>query len=345
MIQIKRQAGDNWMDQVRKEITGMIVMTTYNSRTYKVDDLVFDKNPVSAKFVKNDREMSLVEYYKQNHDIDIKDPRQPLISCLPSVRDRRAGRLDKLLLIPELCALTGLTEQMRSDRQLKQEIERLSRLAPNDRSNNLMKFIRTVSNNEEVKKEMTEWNLRFDPNLVELKGRLLDCERIYMYNDDQNSAKDFQQKTGDFSKEMRSKRLFLPCSISKWIIISTARDRKLVDEFANTLKRVCIPMGINLMGPRIEMLENDRTSTFVAACQRLQSPCELAVFVVPNNNKYRYDAIKKVCYCENSMPSQVVATRTLKKPGLMSICTKIGIQMACKMGAEPWSLRIPVGSH
>ena len=41
--------------------------------------------------------------------------------------------------------------------------------------------------------------------------------------------------------------------------------------------------------------------------------------------------------------SQVMTTTVLKKQkGLMSVATKVAIQMAAKMGGEPWYLSIPV---
>ena len=43
------------------------------------------------------------------------------------------------------------------------------------------------------------------------------------------------------------------------------------------------------------------------------------------------------------MPSQVVVSRTLsKKQMLMSVSTKIGIQLNCKLGGEVWACEIPV---
>ena len=43
------------------------------------------------------------------------------------------------------------------------------------------------------------------------------------------------------------------------------------------------------------------------------------------------------------VPSQVVLARTLaKKQMLMSVATKIGIQLNCKMGGEVWALEIPL---
>ena len=43
------------------------------------------------------------------------------------------------------------------------------------------------------------------------------------------------------------------------------------------------------------------------------------------------------------VPSQVVLSRTLsKKQMLMSVATKIAIQLNCKMGGEVWAVEIPV---
>jgi len=44
-----------------------------------------------------------------------------------------------------------------------------------------------------------------------------------------------------------------------------------------------------------------------------------------------------------AVPSQVVLARTLsKKEMLMSVATKIAIQLNVKMGGEVWALEIPV---
>ena len=46
------------------------------------------------------------------------------------------------------------------------------------------------------------------------------------------------------------------------------------------------------------------------------------------------------------MPSQVVVARTLtKKNAMMSVTTKVAMQLNCKLGGELWALEIPVSSH
>lgn len=64
---------------------------------------------------------------------------------------------------------------------------------------------------------------------------------------------------------------------------------------------------------------------------------------MPNDRKDRYDAIKKLTCVDNPVPSQVVMSRTLsKKQMLMSVCTKIAIQLNCKLGGEIWATNIPL---
>ena len=52
-----------------------------------------------------------------------------------------------------------------------------------------------------------------------------------------------------------------------------------------------------------------------------------------------------VC-CVVSVPSQMIVSNTIKKKPdiLMSITTKIVLQMNCKMGGELWAVKIPVAS-
>ena len=346
LTQIRQKHGTQWLDEAKRQICGSIVLTTYNNRTYKVDDLVTTKNVRDTTFTRGDRTISLIDYYKEVHDIVINQVSQPLIECLPTARDRRAGRTEKLLLVPELCQMTGLTEEMRKNFQLMKQVGDLSRHKPEERVRNLNNFIGRMNQNAEVIADMQKWNIRFDDKLVEINARELQCERIFMGNDDDRSAKDFDQRSGDFSKEMRSKQLFTAVSLSKWMIIVSQRDSTLTQDFVETITKVCRQMAVNLAPPRITTLTDDRVGSYLSTLSTLAgSPCQMVVTIVPNNNKDRYDAIKKVCYCESPMPSQVIVGRTLsKKHMLMSVCTKIGIQMATKLGAEPWALKIPVCS-
>lgn len=67
------------------------------------------------------------------------------------------------------------------------------------------------------------------------------------------------------------------------------------------------------------------------------------VVVLPSNRKDKYDSIKKFLCVDCPVPSQCVLSRTLgRQQALLTVATKIALQMACKMGGELWSVEIPV---
>lgn len=69
---------NNFRNAVVNEIIGTSVLTRYNNKTYKIDDIDWDNSP-NFKFKKGDVEMSLIEYYKQHYGIVITDQHQPLL--------------------------------------------------------------------------------------------------------------------------------------------------------------------------------------------------------------------------------------------------------------------------
>ena len=88
-------------------------MTLYNDKTYRIDDIDFDKSPLSTFHLrKQDRHVTYKEYYKKHYEIDIKDEKQYLLMTRPS-RKRPDQINDVVYLIPELCGMTGITEAQR----------------------------------------------------------------------------------------------------------------------------------------------------------------------------------------------------------------------------------------
>ncbi len=60
---------------------------------------------------------------------------------------------------------------------------------------------------------------------------------------------------------------------------------------------------------------------------------QLVMVIIPNNKGDTYSAVKKVTYLEKPTPSQCITATLLRKgKGIMSIASKVAIQMACKLG-------------
>lgn len=121
-FQSSRGNMDQYKASISKALLGSIVITRYNNKTYRIDDIDFNQTPMST-FKCKDREATYVEYYRTNYSLEIRDVKQPL---LISHSERRiSGQKEKetttLCLIPELCYLTGLTDQQRADFKVSKE--------------------------------------------------------------------------------------------------------------------------------------------------------------------------------------------------------------------------------
>lgn len=66
------------MDVAIREIVGLSVLTRYNNKTYRIDDIAWNESPKYV-FSKNGEDMSLIHYYQHQWNISIKDLEQPLL--------------------------------------------------------------------------------------------------------------------------------------------------------------------------------------------------------------------------------------------------------------------------
>ena len=70
---------------------------------------------------------------------------------------------------------------------------------------------------------------------------------------------------------------------------------------------------------------------------------QMVLVLLPTNNKQLYEGIKKLTCIDTPVPSQCVTLAKIRKEqGLMSVVTKIAIQLNCKLGGEPWAVHNPV---
>lgn len=340
IVEKTRRQYDNYKDDVAKELVGCIVMTNYNNRTYLIEDINWALNPTKT-FDSREGPITYVEYYKKQYDIKIKDLVQPLLWCKSKEKEIRGGASvsKNVYLIPELCCMTGITESMRSDFTMMREMANRTRLDPGQRVRNLETFMYRINTNETIRKEMGSWDLKFSDRLVQFDARILLPESIIQ---GRNRYK-YDQRSGDFSKEMRGTPMHNAQHLEDWIVLCTREDNNKAHDFLNNLYKVCPPMGMRVCAPRMFHVRDVKTASFLDAIRsNVTQNTQMVTCIVPNNKKERYDAIKKATCLDFAVPSQVIVNRTLTKRNmLMSVATKIGIQLNCKLGGEPWAVEIP----
>uniref|UniRef100_A0A336MED6 CSON000333 protein n=1 Tax=Culicoides sonorensis TaxID=179676 RepID=A0A336MED6_CULSO len=325
-----------------KTIIGSTVLTDYTNKTYRIDDVDWDRNP-SSTFETRDGTISFAEYYQKRYHLKIKDLKQPLLMSRSKDRQRRQGQDDLIALIPELCRATGFTDQMRTNFRLMKAVAEHTRVGPAQRVRRLMTFNQRLQGTPESVDVLRQWNMRLSQELVEVTGRELMPERIVFGTREAPGTLE-----ADWTREFRNNKLYNVLPLQNWHIIVPSRARKESQDFIKLLQESVGGMGIQISQPQIHNIESDRNEEVLRAIDdSVRHDPELVMIVVTNNNSSRYAAIKKKCCVDRAVPTQVIVQKTITPKGgnvrgLMSVATKVAIQINCKLGAAPWFIKLPL---
>lgn len=330
-------------DMAAKQLLGSIVLTRYNNKTYRIDDIAWDLTPLSTFDNSIGQKITYKDYYKRTYDIDIRDLSQPLLVNRPKKKGVPAGATAKqdvklICLIPELSYMTGLTDNIRSDFKVMKDIATHTRITPNQRQFALKKFIENINSNPETVQDLADWGLRLDDACLQLSGTALPSESIYFKNRRIEASKEC-----DWGRDLSQNGVIVPVDLENWLVVFCKRDSKRTNEFIETMKKISGGIGIKIFDPCRVGTPDDRTETYLNAIKDHVNPkIQIVVVIFPTPRDDRYNAIKKLCCVEMPIPSQVINSKTIgdyKK--LRSVTQKIALQINCKLGGELWTLQIP----
>ncbi|KAM4046062.1 piwi-like protein 1 isoform 2-T4 [Anomaloglossus baeobatrachus] len=327
-----------FQDATTKELVGQIVLTKYNNKTYRIDEIAWNMSP-SSTFKKADgTEISFVDYYKNQYNEQVKDMSQPLIVNIP--RKPKPGSTNgAIVLVPELCNLTGLTDRMRSDFNVMKDLAVHTRLPPDQREQQLGKFLNTIHKDQSVQKELRDWGLNFDTRLLQFEGRVAPAEKIQQ----KDKFVDYNPQFADWSREMRGPVLIGTRDLNNWLLFYTRRNYDSANALLQNLFKITQQMRIRMNRAIMVEVEDTVGGYLQAFQQNVTDRTEMVVCILSSINKMKYDAIKKYLCVDRPIPSQCVVAKTLSKPQtVLSVCTKIALQMNCKLGGELWSVEIPL---
>jgi len=324
----------------KAELEGKIVMTHYNNKTYCVDDIDFTKNPRSAfPLRKENREVSYIEYYKTRYNITIRNETQPLLVSRPTSKKSLSD--EPIYLIPELCGMTGLSESMRSNYNLMKDVSAVTRVNPDRRVQSILQFRSRLYGNEKIRNELDSWGLAFADQLVSCNARIIPPQKII-----QN--REYVSQDGDWSRDIiRSKMCTVP-ELKVWVIFHPSRVSQEIRTFVKVLADVGKAQNFFIPEPKYVSLDNDRPHSYVDCIRQecARNQYNLVFVVLMRLQADTYGAIKKVTCSELGIPSQVIThgkcLRDQRK--MMSIATKVMIQIAAKLGGEPWRVALPTQS-
>lgn len=337
MQQIHRNDPSTFYVNCKAELEGQVVMTHYNKKTYRIDEVSEDHSPLSTfHYRKEDREITYMEYYETRYQLRINDTTQRLLISRPTRRDINRGEDKPIFLIPELCGMTGLTEAMRKDFRVTQDLACYTRVDPDRRVQSLLSFRRRLQNTEAIQRELNGWGLSFANDLVSCRGRCIgDSIKIA------SGRGNFDIRNNDWTRDLDRAPMARTVELLNWVVFVPRELSNQARNFVKEMEMCGRAQSFRMGEPRYIEMDRDRINDYtrhiVDHCSQNQYNIAL---IVKRTRKIDdiYKAIKRLVCCDLGIPAQVVTGPIINKAPhqMKAIATKVMVQIAAKLGAEPW---------
>jgi len=131
-----------------------------NQRTYIVQDIIFDENPVSKTFEFKDEKISVAAYFQQAYGKRISDNKQPLF--LIKVADQFHH------LPTEFCLIDGVPDSIRKSAGMRDALQ-ATRMNPSEK----LAKVQDMCNQILKQKPLKDWDLQIESAPVHLTTNVL----------------------------------------------------------------------------------------------------------------------------------------------------------------------------
>lgn len=348
IVKIKERVRGNFTEAVKRELTNKLVVTEYKKNVYKIEDIAFNESPETYFFTpdKEQGQINLVQYFQRKHSVQVKDVKQPLLVCVQHGYRTRDGEEPRVVrLVPELCKMAGMTEDQIS--RMRREMITATQVPPATRVMQMQQLLNQLQDHEQVKTMLRSWGYSIDNKPVKVPARQLAPESIQLgsvANNREVASWPKVDQNASFDGALIRDRLVKRPAFAKMAILvpkSVSAQEQLI---MSTMRA-----GFEKIGLRadhvdvVRMFNGETAGHYVSYLRDLNPDTTAAIVILPLQNKEKYDAIKKHASVDRGMITQVVTARLITDPRKANgASVKIGIQVAAKIGGEPWYINFPL---
>lgn len=150
----------------------------------------------------------------------------------------------------------------------------------------------------------------------------------------------------DWTSQFRNSPMYTDSPLNNWAMIYPDSLSNAAKSFVELLMKVGSSMNYNVEFPKYKKsLNTPRADDYRDAINEIAAEKPSLIFIVmQNSNAQLYSIVKQLTCVTHAIPSQVVLGKTINpsNKGVMSIATKVAIQLNCKLGGAPWMVKFPI---
>ena len=323
--------------EIKEDLSGRSFKVSYAKRNYRIDDIIFDRNPQTQTFNYNGNSINLIKYYEEAHKLKIKNLSQPLILVR---RTDSQGEPVNLYFVPEFCSLAGLEDDATKDGFFMKELAKYTKLEPKDRVNKTNEFIKLLV--DPAKENSDQLSAKEKSDLYGIE--VFPCKELFKAY--------YMKETkliGGGKKEVHSSdrtfNVLEKTDMTNWLCFYEKNNYDDAENLYNTLSKASKAYGLKIAEPEwIEMPKNSTEKKWIETANYYfgngkKRNYDFVVFLLGKNDRI-YPQLKKHSLCTNGYVSQVVKARSIQKKGAMSVCSKILLQINAKLGGVSYKAAI-----
>ena len=335
----------------RRRCENAIIIAHNSGKVYRVKTVRFDLTPASmfemvSKKGSPPMSISYSDFYRRYYNRIVYDHNQPLIEAYSEKKS------ESVILVPELCALTGLTEEMRKDRMLMQEVLQYSRVGTGDKLNQCVSICRDLYNGPgpavpvvmvskdaagKARMLMKEWKCQLSQVPARVEGRVLDpCEVSF-------GSKRYMVEDGNFQRWTRNGSQ-CPVQVNRWIVIhQNDQDKQLVDMWLRSMRELGGGgFGMHFGEPLRLVMSGNTDELKRILLDNITADIQLVMLFTPQKDSKRvYQTLKHITSTVRPCITQVVKSETLRKrQSVVAIVTRVIMQISAKLLGPLWHVNL-----
>ena len=327
---------------IKKNLIGKKFNVSYAKRNYIIDDIDFDKNPKTQTFNYENRTITLQEYYLTRYDIKINDLTQPIIVIK---RKDEKEKIRYLYFIPELCYFSGLDNKFTRDRDFMKKLAYFTKLTPEKRIEKTKQFLDLLKDEtkNEQKESAAEKSKHYGIEITSLdklhKAYYMEKSKLI---GGENEVIDINSQFEVLSKKVTDDK--------KWLCVyRKSNDEQQYDKidkkakfFYNTMKKAAKNYSLFISKPDwVEMEEDSEVEDWTNEVESYmkEEKYSFVVYLLDYKDNF-YKELKVHSLCNNGYVSQIVKFSSLDRSHMMSVCSKILLQINSKLSGVSYMLKL-----